>query len=159
MPLRLKRNKVAGGNAFEIHPRDKLVHGLAASEVSGQQLGRENDPVLRVWRLVTHPGLADLDGARGQEELPLRKVAVANDVASALGVNTIGVSIEEFLNFGLDGLLDHGFGCVAGEGVKIAGVLKRLIETDGGGRVWIDLWFRCNLAHGVSSCPRWAAEW
>ena len=43
--------------------------------------------------------------------------------------------------------------------IKRPCVLKRLIEADGGGMVWIDHLFRCNLAHGVTSCPRWSAEW
>jgi hypothetical protein len=64
-----------------------------------------------------------------------------------------GVSVEELLDFEINGLLDHITGCLADVGIKLAGILKLLLEDDGGGWVWIDWLFRCNLVHGVSSCP------
>jgi hypothetical protein len=98
-------------------------------------------------------GLADFDGAGGDQELPFREVSIADNVASALVINSIGVSVEELLDFQVDCLLDHGSGGLANVGVKLAGILKRLLEADGGGWVWIEWLFRCNLVHGVSSCP------
>jgi hypothetical protein len=64
-----------------------------------------------------------------------------------------GASVEELLDFEINGLLDHISGCLADVGIKLAGILKRLLEADAGGWVWIDWLFRCILNHGVPSCP------
>jgi hypothetical protein len=46
-----------------------------------------------------------------------------------------GVSVKELLGFEINGLLDHISGCLADVGIKLAGILKRLLEADGGG--WV----------------------
>jgi hypothetical protein len=101
-------------------------------------LGRKNNAIFFVWGLVTHAGLADFDGAGGDQELPFREVSIADNVASALVINSISVSVEELLDFQVDCLLDHGSGGLENVGVKLAGILKRLLEADSGGWVWID---------------------
>jgi hypothetical protein len=63
-----------------------------------------------------------------------------------LSIDTPGVSVEELLDFEINGLLDHISGGLADVGIKLAGILKRLLEDDGGGWVWIDWLFRCNLS-------------
>jgi len=50
-------------------------------------------------------------------------------------------------------LLDHISGGLADGDIKLAGILKQLLEADGGGWVWNDFLSRCNLIYRVSSCP------
>ena len=95
----------------------------------------------------------NLDRACSDQKLPFREVSITDDIATSLSINPSGVSVEELLDFEINGLLDHISGCLADVGIKLAGILKRLLEADGGGWVWIDWLFRCNLVHGVSSCP------
>ena len=44
-----------------VKSRGKVIQGLVTSEISGQQLGRKNNAILFVWRLVANVGLADFD--------------------------------------------------------------------------------------------------
>ena len=90
--------------------------------------------------------------------MPFREVSVADDIASVRVINSIGVSVEELLNFQIDRLLNYGSGGLANVGVKLSGILKWFLEVvaDGSGSTGD---FDVTLVHRVSSCPRWAAEW
>ncbi len=89
-----------------------------------------------------------MDRACSDQKLPFREVSITDDIATALSIDPSGVSVEELLDFEINGLLDHISGSLADVGIKLTGILKRLLEADGGGWVWIDWLFRCNLVHG-----------
>ena len=58
-------------------------------------------------------------------------MSISDNVASALVINSIGVSVGELLDFQVDCLLDHGAVGQANVGVKLTDILKWLLEADG----------------------------
>ncbi len=103
---------------------------------------RENDAIFSIRRGVAYPRLSNLNTACGDQKLPFREVSITDDIATSLSIDPSGVSVEELLDFEINGLLDHISGCLADVGIKLAGILKRLLEADGGGWVRIDWMFR-----------------
>lgn len=127
------------------------------------------DSPLGVGRVVPHSRLPHFQPAGAGEQLARGDVPIADHQAAALVVATIGVLGQELLHLVFNGGLKHLLSPLADNLIQRTSRLELgpkphdlgvggFMATPRLGVPWT-FWFLCrSLMHGVSSCPRRAAE-
>lgn len=155
-------SEVAGGNAFEVQPGNQLLDCLATAEVGGQHAGGKVNSVVGIASIIPDASLPDFDGSGPGEDFPGREAAVLDDEPPILFVSAMPVVLKECLDFLIDGFLEHSSGSFTYEFIEGRAVVELLPEGDDFG-IELQIGWRggsvfFSLVHGVSFCPRRAAE-
>ena len=93
--------EVAGGNALQIQPWQKVFQALGAAQIARQDRRREADGAVPP---VPHTGLAHAHRADPGLDEAFRQISIADNPAAAGGVNKRRMATQKHGDLGLNGL-------------------------------------------------------